>query len=316
MGAVSRHRRAFTLIELLVVVAIIAVLIAMLVPSLSKARQLAKSTKCLANLKAIGTALNIYMTQNDEVTPERGYTYLHRSQIPNFRFLYAGTDVRGYFQAIWADQLVVDGGMSVADPQGNGRNDVWVSAGTGLFRCPTWADDTKVSVIGRSNTQLGDVNLYFASIGYGLLYTIRSQKEYVGNTDERRFAPPGMAGQPDPGHLFPEKHGNNPIYALDVANRSQIIIRRHNINPNSIIAYDGYAVDGSPFNQSNSAVAGGDQRWGLHKRHFGAPNYLFGDGHAESNKTYHLFREQAPLTPAYLQLWKHYNNSGGETQPW
>ncbi len=57
--------RAFTLIELLVVVGIIALLVAILLPTLGLARERAKTTKCLANLKGIGTGLVIYHTDND-----------------------------------------------------------------------------------------------------------------------------------------------------------------------------------------------------------------------------------------------------------
>ena len=51
-----KKKHAFTLIELLVVIAIIAVLMAILIPSLKAAREMARSSNCLANQKSLMTA--------------------------------------------------------------------------------------------------------------------------------------------------------------------------------------------------------------------------------------------------------------------
>lgn len=62
-------RRGFTLIELLVVVAIIALLIAILLPSLGKARELSNRSVCAANLKGIVQSMNVYGNDNQDAYP-------------------------------------------------------------------------------------------------------------------------------------------------------------------------------------------------------------------------------------------------------
>jgi len=64
-----RSRTAFTLVELLVVIGIIALLISIILPALSKARESANTVKCASNLRCVGQGLTMYIATWKQTLP-------------------------------------------------------------------------------------------------------------------------------------------------------------------------------------------------------------------------------------------------------
>jgi prepilin-type N-terminal cleavage/methylation domain-containing protein len=184
-------RKAFTLIELLVVVAIIALLIAILLPSLSRARELAKRTNCVANQKGIGTAIKIYANENGDWYPQHFYnpTYNAAGAIPQtHNITWIGT-MGTTGQLSIKEQTSSTGKSTVGHPS---RSLFLLIVGqqstTGPFICPSSGDTEddlrnrgSDSTIGQESAAQPGINRFdfrgypYMSYGYQMPYAKRAK---------------------------------------------------------------------------------------------------------------------------------------------
>jgi prepilin-type N-terminal cleavage/methylation domain-containing protein len=103
------RKKGFTLIELLVVVAIIAILAAMLLPALARAREQARRGVCIANLKQLGLTFHMYAQDFDEKFPDS-------SGGTDYTCLSAFNKLTGHFGDI---EYITDYGVLVCPSQKN-----------------------------------------------------------------------------------------------------------------------------------------------------------------------------------------------------
>jgi len=116
---IENPKLAFTLIELLVVIAIIAVLVAILLPALGQARETAKTTACLSNLRQLGMGFILYTNANNEWFPNL------TTPCP-----YGGSGWR-----VWTDLLVKGENAAVVGGNAGG----YIQDGQ-VFLCPSMAN--------------------------------------------------------------------------------------------------------------------------------------------------------------------------------
>jgi prepilin-type N-terminal cleavage/methylation domain-containing protein len=184
MAALPAHRHGFTLIELLVVIAIIAVLAALLLPALAKARDQATRIRCVNNEKQLVVTWSLYTLDNHDSLVPNGGDGAITSAKPHL-WVYGGN--HGDPETLTNNQYLLGPNYALFSP--------YLGAAD-LYRCP--ADISKWPVGGKSVTELRSyaMNCYIGITGPNVMQPITlnpvyriylKSSDFVGDGAANRF---------------------------------------------------------------------------------------------------------------------------------
>ncbi len=162
-------RRAFTLIELLVVIAIIAILAAILFPVFAKAREKARQSSCVSNLKQLSMAIIQYNQDFDEVMPwlRAGGWGTFNPPTDCANGMENGTDPYVKNHQVWvcpSDSISRSTAASAAnDCNGDGMGEPWLSY-TGPWHGPAWTDSEQWGIYGNQRASTNPANSHSRSL--------------------------------------------------------------------------------------------------------------------------------------------------------
>jgi prepilin-type processing-associated H-X9-DG protein/prepilin-type N-terminal cleavage/methylation domain-containing protein len=263
-----RSRRAFTLVELLVVIGIIAVLIAILLPVLSKAREQANRVKCGANLRSIGQALTMYTQQ---------YRYYPGAETDDAGMI-------GLTGAIWPVRLRA-----------------FLAGSKEVFNCPSqddrcrWTDSTPAPLV-RAKGQVwisfgytDNEPLIYRQSYFGYGYNAGGFAGDLGSTQDGTHKGLGLYVSRNPDPLYKLKFGG------------ELAVARVRV-PADMIAIADSTAD-SRLDYVISPMIDAPQVW-PGRVHRGGANVLFCDGHVMWYRPEELVVDaQTPANAPRIRMW-------------
>lgn len=248
------QKKGFTLIELLVVVAIIALLISILLPSLNRAREQVKATVCMANLRSMGQAFTMYAEEFKGIWPAAVDTLSTQNRWPR----------------PFHDAGIIDAELNKYDENGN----LVREGGPSVFLCPSEKADRGIpNWNGTTNT------VDRVEIGGSYAYTLEVHRK-GDSLETGKFSPP------EPPYMRPIDQCRRTSEVFMVLENFRPIEDVH--DPGWKFSRDGQTAFFYAYRMPNGTVVQPPNKYDDRKviggRHSGYTNALCVDTHIEKRK--------------------------------